>query len=216
MNNTSEWKNKIHPNANKNLFYTLINDNNIAKKQIEDYWIYLIKRKLIILDSGIIIDGNIYVVNCKIKLQENVQITNQTFVTQKAIINQQELKQLIVSIQWNMKIHYHIPVLLQDLEDKKKQCLQENLFDNALIYAQQHLQICIDNFGSNHSFVADSYTFLGIICEEWDKKIECYNKALKISLHNFGINHPWIANICNRFGNGYDKNKQDELDITFF
>ncbi|ETO29089.1 hypothetical protein RFI_08034 [Reticulomyxa filosa] len=119
-NNTSEWKNKIHSNANKNSTYTLINDNN--------------------------------------------------------------------------------------LEDKKKQCLQEKLFDNALIYAQQNLQICIDNFGSNHPFVADLYTFLGIICGEWDK----------IFLHHFGINHPWIANICDHFGNGYDKNKQYDEAIEYY
>ncbi|ETO01642.1 hypothetical protein RFI_35798 [Reticulomyxa filosa] len=218
-NNISEWKNKIHlihsNEINENSFCTLINNENIEKEQMEDYWIYTIKRKLIIIDDDIVIDGNIYIVDCEIKLQENVQITTQVFITNNAMINQQELKQKIVPIQWDIKIHCYIPVILQDLEDKKQQCLQENCFTDAFSHAQEHLQICVDNFGSKHPFVANSYNYLGLICEECDVAIECYKKALKISLDSFGINHPWIANICNHLGNEYGRNKQYDEAIEY-
>ncbi|ETO35898.1 hypothetical protein RFI_01162 [Reticulomyxa filosa] len=213
--------NNLHFNKNEvndNSFNILINDNNIEKKQIEEYWMYVIKRKLIILNDNIIIDGNIYAIDCDIKLQGNIQITTQFFITKNTIINQQELKQSIIPIQWDMEIHHNIPVTLQNLIDKQQQYLQENIFEDALFHSQQHLQLCINTFGLNHPFVADSYNYLGSVYrekKEYVESIEYYNKALTISLNVFGMNHPWTANIYTNIGRSYNRNNQYDKSIEY-
>ncbi|ETO12802.1 hypothetical protein RFI_24575 [Reticulomyxa filosa] len=222
-NNVSEWKNKIHSNENEtkeyiNSFYLLVNnDNIIEKKQIGDYWIYTIKRKLIIFDD-VTIDGNVYAVNCEIQSQGKINITTQIFVTENVIIDE-TLKQSITPILWDMKIHHDVLVQLQNLEDKQQQCSEKDLLDDAIIYSQQHLQICIDTFGSNHPFVANSYNNLGLVYEDkgqYNKAIESYERSIKIILDVFGNNHAWSINVYNNLGDSYDKKRYYRKAIEYY
>ncbi|ETN98632.1 hypothetical protein RFI_38860, partial [Reticulomyxa filosa] len=169
--NTLKWKNR---RDNLSSISNLVNSKENDIKEFGVYCMYVIKRRVIILED-IHIDGNIYAIDCELQCKGS-----------NTIINQQELKQSIIPIQWDMEIHHNIPVTLQNLIDKQQQYLQENIFEDALFHSQQHLQLCINTFGLNHPFVADSYNYLGSVYrekKEYVESIEYYNKALTISLN---------------------------------
>ncbi|ETO34827.1 TPR domain family protein [Reticulomyxa filosa] len=192
----------------------LAKTNKIVKRQFGEYWLYVIKSKLIILD-GVHVDGNIYAINCQIQYKENVKITTQLFATKDTIIDR-KLKQLISPILWNTNIHHNIPVKLQDLEEKEEQCSETKLFDERILHLQKHLQISTDTFGLEHPCVAISYNLMGIAYEDakqYGKAIEYYEKALKIILDTFGINHSFIVQLCQNLELVYSKNGQYEKSV---
>ncbi|ETO11050.1 hypothetical protein RFI_26327 [Reticulomyxa filosa] len=206
-NNTCEWNDtKESANVTKtrksiaDCFLKLLNDNKTEKKQMGEYWLYVIKRKLIIL-KDVRIDGNVYVVNCKLKCKKRANITTQLYITKNATIDQ-KLKQF----------------QLQELRDQYCQSLEKINLDNTLDYAQKCLDFCLDTFAIDHPFVADGHHNLGIAFyykKEYDKAIECSEKALHIILNVFGVNHGWTANV------EFDKNieyqqKALQIRLNFF
>ncbi|ETO14335.1 hypothetical protein RFI_23031 [Reticulomyxa filosa] len=195
--NSPGWKNK---RDNISLFMTLISNEKNDKKEFGEYCMFVIKKKLIILEEEINIDGNIYAVDCKLICKRNANITTQLFVTKNAIIDQQ-LKQLTSPIQWNTKIHYDIPLLLQDIEDKGDQCKEKKFFDASINYLQQYLQIATNTFGSDHPYVATSNAYDKK--EKFNKAIEYYKKSLKIRLYIFGGIHADVAHSYNNLGLSY-------------
>ncbi|ETO09618.1 hypothetical protein RFI_27758 [Reticulomyxa filosa] len=215
-NGISEWKERITKldlikinKSDTGSFLMLLDDNKTEKKQIGEYWIYAIKRKLIILQD-INIDGNVYAVNCDIQCKGKVDITTQLYVTKKAKIDQ-KLKQTIAPIQWNTKIHYNVLLKIRDLSDKRLQCSKKNLLDDAIAYAQEYISFSIKIFGSNHPFVADGYNDLGLSLHskcKYDKAFECFEKALTISLLFFEANHIWIGNIYSNLFSLHNSVKQ--------
>ncbi|ETO27015.1 hypothetical protein RFI_10115 [Reticulomyxa filosa] len=207
--NTPEWKGA---RDNPFSFVTLMNKDNVIKKQFGSYWLYATKSELVILED-IYVDGNIYESNCKLVCKENVNITIQIFVMTKSVIDQQ-LQQLFSFVQWDTKIHHDIPIQLQELEEKKEECLAKELLDDSIVHLQKYLQLCIDTFGCNHPYVAISYNLLGITYfdkKQQDESIEIFEKALKIVLNNFGNNCNIITLLYNNLGGAYaDKNQYDE------
>ncbi|ETO30727.1 hypothetical protein RFI_06389 [Reticulomyxa filosa] len=163
------------------------------------YGLYVIQRNLVILNE-VNIDGNVYAI-------DNVIITTQLFVTCGVTIDQ-KLKQYIVLIQWNTKIHHDISVQLQ--------CIDQSSHNTLL---------GVENFGTNHHYVANSYNNLGIVYkrkEIHNKAIECYEKALKINLEFLKDNQYDISELYNNLGfthyikmNEYDKSiEYFELSLT--
>ncbi|ETO11209.1 hypothetical protein RFI_26167 [Reticulomyxa filosa] len=198
-------------------FITIINNDKDEKYQFGDYWVYVIKKKLVIL-NGINIDGNIYAIDCEIRLEENANITTQIFFAKNVIIHQ-KFKHIISPIQWNARFHYEIPVRLQGLQDKAKDCFKKNVFDYAIFEFQKALDLSINAFGPNHAYVADSYNSLGLSYDKkghYEKAIECYEKSLKITLNIFGKNHAWVANLYNHLGHVYDNKQQYEDAINYY
>ncbi|ETO10596.1 hypothetical protein RFI_26781 [Reticulomyxa filosa] len=212
--NTYEWKTMININSNKindnslPLFSMLINDNTIEKKLFGEYWLYVIKRKLIIFDE-INIDGNIYVIDCEFQYKSNFKNLQQIFVTKNAIIDQQ-LKKSIKIIQWDVKLHHDIPIQLQDFEDKEKICTTEKNFNDSLIYLQKYLQLAINTFGLKHPYVAIAYNMIGIVHyykKDFINAMEFYEKSLKIIIDNFGENYAFVSQLYHNIAIVYeDKN----------
>ncbi|ETO19245.1 hypothetical protein RFI_17989 [Reticulomyxa filosa] len=172
---------------NENSLIALINNKNVEKRQFRDYWLYIIKKKLIVLNN-ITIDGNMYVINCEIECKKDINITTQLFITKDTIINQQ-LKQIILPIEWDTKLHHDIPLQLQNLNDKGEKYSDEGHFDEAVLYLQNALQICSSTFGPYHPYVGDLQNNLGIIYRKqghYHKSIMWYEKGLEIRIQNFG------------------------------
>ncbi|ETO31231.1 hypothetical protein RFI_05888, partial [Reticulomyxa filosa] len=70
---------KKKSNGMTSSFISCINNDAITKKQeYGDYWLYVMKQNLIIFDE-MIIDGNVYAVECEIECKGNVTITTQLF-----------------------------------------------------------------------------------------------------------------------------------------
>ncbi|ETO33089.1 hypothetical protein RFI_04018, partial [Reticulomyxa filosa] len=196
--NKPEWKKN---NDNFSSFITSISSESIDKKQFKDYWVYIIKEKLIILN--------------KIDIDEDVNITSQLFITKNAIIDEKIKK---VSILWNKHFNYDIPVQLQDLEDKKEESLQKKLFDDALIYLHKHLEITVNSFGFIHPYVVVSYNLIGNRYEEkiqYDKAINFYEKALQILLTIFGNNCPFVSQLYENSAVAYGNKGLHEKAIEF-
>jgi len=69
----------------------------------------------------------------------------------------------------------------------------------------------------NHLNIADTYKSMGVICydmKNYDKALECYEKALaimKISLHS---DHPLIAEIYTNIANAYKQSLFTESSKT--
>ncbi|ETO28961.1 hypothetical protein RFI_08162 [Reticulomyxa filosa] len=212
--NTPEWKGINDTSSLPSSFITLVNNNKSERKQFDKYWMYVIKSNSVILDN-VNIDGNMYAINCEIQFNENVNITIQLFITKNVIIDQR-LKQSISPILWNTKMHYDIPVLLQDLENKDEQCKLKKLFDGSIIHLQKHLQICTSSFGFNHPYVAISYNMIGLRYDDkgqYDKAIEFFGKALEIILDIFGINYSFVAQLYYNLGLTYDNKQQYDKSI---
>ncbi|ETN97422.1 hypothetical protein RFI_40108, partial [Reticulomyxa filosa] len=202
---TPEWKKTM----------TIV--HNVVKKEFKRYWVYAIKSKLIILND-IRIDGNVYVINCELQCKQNVNITTQLFITENAIVDPQ-LKQSFSPIQWNTKIHYNIPAILQDLENKDEACLERLLYDDSIFYLKQYLQICIDTFGLSHPYIVIAYRMLGLTYDDkgqYDIAIEFYEKALKIMVDIFGINYVLVAQLYHNLGTSYDNKRQYENAIEHY
>ncbi|ETO15599.1 hypothetical protein RFI_21766 [Reticulomyxa filosa] len=213
----SEWKIEKDSSSCASSFITLINNGNIIKKQFDQYWMYVIKTKLIILDN-VNIDGNMYVINCELQCKENVNITVQVFVTKNAIV-QQHTRQFFSPILWNTKIHHDISLQLQDLENKGDECSSNKRFNDSIIYLQNYLQICVDTFGFDHPFVAVSYNIIGITyddSEQHDKAIQLFEKALKIILNIFGSNCIFVAQLYHNIGDTYYNKKQYDKSIEYY
>ncbi|ETO26255.1 hypothetical protein RFI_10883 [Reticulomyxa filosa] len=191
-NNTHEWK---HLNVNKGSdsdcsFRKLINDKSVVIKKKEDYLIYVIIKKMIILDD-VTINGNVYAVDCDIRCQGQID---------------EQLRSSLAPIQWNTKMHYHIPLQLQNLQHKKQESLIAELFDEAIVYSQQFLQIYLDSFGFAFPLVADTYDCLGVLFNnkgQYDQAIECHEKALKITTDILGTDNTFAAAIDANLGLAY-------------
>ncbi|ETO03364.1 TPR repeat-containing protein, partial [Reticulomyxa filosa] len=183
----------LNKKVNDNLYsiLALANDNKIKKKKFEDYCMYVIKRDVVVLKVAV--DGNIYVVDCKLECDGLVNVTTQIFVTSKAIVDER-LKQFIYFIPWNTKMHHDIPVQFQELEDNAEKCRKQGLFDESVFYSQKYLQIASDNFEFYH-YTAIGYHLLGLIYDnkkEYEKEIECYENILTVRKKIFGN-----TNVCN-------------------
>ncbi|ETO21669.1 hypothetical protein RFI_15535 [Reticulomyxa filosa] len=200
---------KSTTNGNKNSFLTLINSDKVIKQRVEEYSVYLLKSKLVILDANVYIDGNVYAINCEMQCQKNVKISTQLFVTSKTIVDQ-KLQLSIAPIQWNTMVYHDIPIQLQYLQDKAKNASQKRQFDDAICHLQKALQISIDHFGSTHPYVSDIYLHFGFIYHkkgDFDKAIEYSNLALQIQLAVFEGNHADIGLSYNNLGVSYLKKK---------
>ncbi|ETO22488.1 hypothetical protein RFI_14710 [Reticulomyxa filosa] len=209
--NASEWKSK---DDNPSSFTTLVQKDNVNKKKIQTYEVYVIKSECIIFDE-VNIDGNVYVINCKIQCQANITITTQLFVTKDSTV-EQKLKQPLPLIQWNTKIHHDIPIQLQDFHEKKDKCSERKLFDDAILHLQKYLQLCVDTFGCNHSYVAISYNLIGNTYfekSEYNEAIEYYQKALKIISE---IHCPFVAQLYHNLGDSFNHSKQYNKAIECF
>ncbi|ETO35091.1 hypothetical protein RFI_01984 [Reticulomyxa filosa] len=207
-NDISHWKNTV--DSNEFSFHRLIN-NGIQKLEIQDYWVYIIKSRLIILEE-ITIDGNVCAIQCEIQCKGNVNITTQLFITNQSIIDP-SLTSSISPIQWNTKIHHGISIRFQGLENRADHCTRIVRADNGIVYLQNCLHLSIQTFGNHHSYVANAYNNLGLaycIKGYHDKAIECNEAALKISLDVFGVNHVWTANIYNNSGVSYHNKSEYE------
>ncbi|ETO33025.1 hypothetical protein RFI_04082 [Reticulomyxa filosa] len=202
------WKNLKDKFA---AFIALVNNDNVEQKQFEEYWLYVIKRKVIVLDA-VNIDGNVYAVDCEIQCKGSVNIAIQLFVTKNAMIDP-VLKRSIAPIQWNTQMHHDIPVQLQAFEDDEEKCSEKKQFDIAIIHLQKHLQIAIDQFGLHHPYVAISYNMIGnahYYNKQYDKSIEFYEKSLKSILSIFGTNYSIVAQLYHNLGNTYNDKFQYE------
>ncbi|ETO33500.1 hypothetical protein RFI_03601 [Reticulomyxa filosa] len=212
--NVNEWKTTIpllrREQDHNNVFNSLIGNKRVEKKQIGHYWIYVLKREILILDD-VNIDGNIYVINCEIKCERKVRVSTQIF-TSNAVISQ-HLKCRIPPIQWHSKFHYEIPLQLQDLEDIQQQYSQDGSFTDAIIYLEKHLRLSRDAFGLIHPYVAIAYHRLAIAYEndeQYDQAIECNKWALKISLDTFELTHASIISLYNKIELAYHKQMKHE------
>ncbi|ETO27817.1 hypothetical protein RFI_09314, partial [Reticulomyxa filosa] len=160
----------------------LLCQHKTKKKRFGGYWMYVIKCKFVVLHE-INIDGNVYVVNCKIQCEGSVNITTQLFVTKDAIVDEM-LRQSTSFIPWDTNIHHDIPLQLEQLENKEKQCLYEGYADDALLYAQTHFQMAVHTFGFEHPIVSGSCAMLGnchFYKREYDKHDACHAMALEIN-----------------------------------
>ncbi|ETO23040.1 hypothetical protein RFI_14146, partial [Reticulomyxa filosa] len=201
--NTLKWKNK---NDNLATLNALVNDEKNDIKEFGEYYMYVIKRKLIVLET-INIDGSVYAIGCELQCKGDVNITTQLFVTKNAVIDKQ-LMQTLSTIQWNTQTHYCIPLLLQDLEHKENECSNKKLFDESLVHEQKYLQIAIDTFGSSHHYVAIAYNLLGITYDnkgQPEQAIEFFEKALKIAQDIFGIKCNFVSHLYFNVGVTYNK-----------
>ncbi|ETO05499.1 hypothetical protein RFI_31899 [Reticulomyxa filosa] len=203
----SEWKNE---NDSLSPFITFTdNDFKPEKKKFGEYFVYTIKRKIIVADK-INFDGNIYIVDCEFQCKENINITTQSFVTKNAVITQQ-VKQAISPIQWNAYIHHDIAVQLQELEDREEQCTEKKMYNDSMSSLQKHLEISVNTFGHNHTYVAISYNLIGGVYYykgDHDKSIESLDKAANILLNLFGVNHGGVASSYNNLGYVYENKGQ--------
>ncbi|ETO36574.1 hypothetical protein RFI_00490 [Reticulomyxa filosa] len=220
--NVSEWPNKPNQNLNKNgdLLFSFISSVSSGKtktKQFGEYWLYVLKKKLVILED-MVIDGNVYAVNCEIQCQGKVNITTQLFVSDNAIIDS-NLKQEILPIEWNTRLHHDIPVYLQDLQDNAEECLENEVFDDAILNLQKCLQISVETFGCNHAYIADSYHKIGNANLEkklYDNAIEFYKKSLELRLELFGIYHPLVADSYNNLGLSFHDKGQYDKAVEYY
>ncbi|ETO36160.1 hypothetical protein RFI_00901 [Reticulomyxa filosa] len=212
--NTLKWKTR---NDNLSSIAALVNNDKDDIKEFGEYIMYVVKRKLIMLEE-INIDGNIYAVDCEIHCKGHVNITTQIFATKHAMIDQQ-LKQSFPFIRWNTKIHRDIAVQLQDLEYKEEECTNKRLFDESILHFQNYLQIVIDNFGVNHPYIVVAYNTIGLRHRDkgqYDKAIELFEKALQIISDIFGINYKFVAQLHGNLGNVYNKKEKYEEAIACF
>ncbi|ETO35546.1 hypothetical protein RFI_01518 [Reticulomyxa filosa] len=194
-------------NFSSSFLHLLLNNKNINKEQFTDYWIYVIKSKMITLD-GITIDGNVYAVNCEIQCKGDVNITTQLFYTENCIIDEKLKTNSMKFILWDIKIHCDIPILLQDLEDENENFSRSGNFDDAIIYLQKHLQICTNTFGYFHPYVAISYNLIGFLFDDkhqHDIAIHYYEKGLNILLNIFGLYSSFVSSLYENLGITYNK-----------
>ncbi|ETO26414.1 hypothetical protein RFI_10725 [Reticulomyxa filosa] len=205
--NGLQLQNTIRPNvvqANTDVsFLTLVNNEKAEKKKFGEYWLFVIKSNMIILDE-VTIDGNVYAIDCETECQKGVNITTQFFIAKHAIVNQR-LSQCISTIQWNTRLHHDIPVQIQILQDKAEQCSEIQEFDDAIAHLQIALRLSTETFGPNHPYVADSYHKI-----DYDKAISFYKKSLQIRLDIFGNNHVDVANSYYNLGLAYDEKGEYE------
>ncbi|ETO12733.1 hypothetical protein RFI_24643 [Reticulomyxa filosa] len=226
--NTLNWqKKKTDPNSSKtssNLssssfsFIELVNNNNKTnKKQFAEYYMYLIKSELIILE-GITIDGNVYAIDCEMQCKENVNITSQLFVTKNSVIDQQS-KQSVIPIEWNTKMNCDIPIRLQDLEYKEEESSQQRHFDDSILYSQEHLQLSTNTFGFDHPYVAVSFNMISNCYynkRNYKKSIELLSKALNIVLNALGVHCRFAAQLNYNFGNTYSQKGLCDIAIGYY
>ncbi|ETO27133.1 hypothetical protein RFI_10001 [Reticulomyxa filosa] len=220
--NLFEWQKIANPDLiktyhNSFLFRLLVNNDKVNKKQFREYCVYTMKDKLLHLD-GLDVDGNVYAINCEIQSQENINVTTQFYVTKDTIIDQ-KLKKLISPIQWNTKIHYEIPLKIQEIEDKEENCSGKQLFDDAIVHLQNYLQLSIEMFGVNNHYVAIAYNLLAIAYYhkgQNSKAIEYNEKALKLLLHIFGMKCVFVAQLYENLGVTYKNNGRHDKAIECY
>ncbi|ETO35900.1 hypothetical protein RFI_01164 [Reticulomyxa filosa] len=211
--NTLKWKNR---RDNLSSISNLVNSKENDIKEFGVYCMYVIKRRVIILED-IHIDGNIYAIDCELQCKGSVNITTQLFVTKNATIDT-TLKQSISAIQWNTKIHHDIPIQFQTLDDEGEKYIELRLFNESAVCWQQYLQIAIDDFGSNHHYVAIAYNLIGnVYCyqRQYNKTIEFYEKVLQILLNVFGTHCNFVAHLYENLGYTYDAITQYEKAIEY-
>ncbi|ETO11728.1 hypothetical protein RFI_25648 [Reticulomyxa filosa] len=207
--NSAEW-------ANSSFVMSMNDDNGMNKQQFGEYWMYVIKCKLQILNE-VNIAGNVYAIDNEIQCKGNVTIMSQLFITTNAIVDSQ-LKQAISPIPWNTKVHYNVPARLQDFEEKGEQCSKKRLYNDAILHLQKHLQLSVNTFGLDHPYVAISYNLLGLTHDskkQYDKAIEYFEKALKVILKRYGDNHALVAQLYHHLGNTYANKKRLDKSIEY-
>ncbi|ETO20778.1 hypothetical protein RFI_16440 [Reticulomyxa filosa] len=211
--NISQMNDKINEHLHKIndepcLFLSLMNSNKAVKKRtFGSYCIYAIESKLVIFDDGVDIDGNVYAINCSVQCQKNVKISMQFFVSENTVVDP-KLQLSITPTQWNTKIYHDIPLQLEGLIHKSKNCSKKSLFADAISCAQKSVKIAIRTFGDEHPYVADTNHYLGVAYykkKRYRKAITCYEKAFHIRSIFFGTNHDEIATTYNCLGITYDR-----------
>ncbi|ETO14131.1 hypothetical protein RFI_23238 [Reticulomyxa filosa] len=209
VHNASKWE---HTNNDRSLspfsFITLVNNGKVLTEQSNSYWLYIIKSELVILND-VKIDGNVYVVDCKLQCKENVDIAIQVFITKKAIIEQQvALKNSL--IQWNTKYHHHIALQLQYYECEGNDLLSAGQVFSALAPFKKYYQLCVDTFGVNHPYIFVAYYYLGIVNfeqEKYKEAITMFEKALQIMINILGNNGDFEAKFYHCLGIGFKEDK---------
>ncbi|ETO30532.1 hypothetical protein RFI_06588 [Reticulomyxa filosa] len=213
---TSEWREDVS-SSSPSSFIQLIRNDNVIKKQYRNYWMYVIKGKLITLEN-VTIDGNVYIVNCELKSKENTAITTQMIITKNAMIDK-KWKECVSVIEWDMKAHYEIPLKLDDFEKKDEEYASKKLLNESLNYLQKYLKFCIKNFGLNHPYIAISYNMIGLTYndkEEYNDAIKYFEKALQILLNIFGINYPFVSQLYFNLANTYSDKSEYDASILYY
>ncbi|ETO11922.1 hypothetical protein RFI_25455 [Reticulomyxa filosa] len=215
--NSSEWKNVKDEYYFSNFsFIKLVNDDNIIKEEFDEYWLFEIRDKLIILDN-ICIDGSIYIVNCELQCKKNVDIKSNIFITKNGIFSEEEKKDIKI-IEWNTKIYYEILIKLQDIEENLNKYFLEKKWDDCFINSEKYLKICIETFGLNNYYVATAYNNIGILFkakEQPDKAIEFIEKAINI-MNNYEKDNMFIAQLYHNLGESYNSLEQHDIAINLF
>ncbi|ETO29751.1 hypothetical protein RFI_07370 [Reticulomyxa filosa] len=215
----SKWKKE---NDNFYSIINLINDKQNDIKKYKDYCLYIIKTKTTIVLEEIVIDGNVYVVDCKLECKGIVQITTQLFEEEctkrelftNSISHIQKYYQL--SIDTFGLNHPFVAIsynLLALTHDNNKQP------DKAIEYFEKALKITLDIFGVNYSFVAQLYDNLGNTYErkgQYDTAIECHSRSLQIRLEIFGTSHVEVAWSYINLGSTYQNKVEYDKAIEFY
>ncbi|ETO24703.1 hypothetical protein RFI_12454 [Reticulomyxa filosa] len=191
--NTLKWKNR---NDNLSSLLNLVNNIEDDIKDFEDYLVCVIKRKAILLQD-INIDGNAYAIDCELQCKGYTKITTQLFVTANARIDQQ-LRQSLSIIKWNMEIHHDVPLQLRAIEYEEEKCTEDRYLSKSINHLERHLQFSIDTLGADHLFVAISYNMLGLRYynkRDYDSAIHAFEKALRVIIGSYGVNFPFGAQL---------------------
>ncbi|ETO30461.1 hypothetical protein RFI_06660 [Reticulomyxa filosa] len=210
---TSQWQDTRNPSS----FISLVYKNKADKQQFGEYWMYVIKGNVVLLDN-VDIDGNLYAIGCEIQCRGNVNITMELFVTTNTIIDE-KLKRSILPVQWKTHLHHDVPVQLQDLKDNARKCFGNSSYEEAIKHFLLALELSIENFEFDHPHIADAYNNLGLGYArrgKYDKALECHEKSLRISLDIFGTNHNDVADSYYSLGNIYDSKQQYDKAIEYY
>ncbi|ETO18440.1 hypothetical protein RFI_18823 [Reticulomyxa filosa] len=209
--NTLKWKNN---DDNLLSIIKLMDNKKDDIKEFGEYCMYVIRRKLIVLEQ-VNIHGNVYIIDCELQCRGEVNITTQIFIAKNAIIDK-KLKQCISPIQWSTQIHHNIPIKFQDIEDQEEQYTKQKLYDRSIFLLRKYLQTAIDTFGVNHHYVAIAYNLLALVHSDrgqFKKAIELFENALKILFDIFGIKCSFVAQLYINLGHTYNKTNQYDKAI---
>ncbi|ETO18944.1 hypothetical protein RFI_18300 [Reticulomyxa filosa] len=213
----SKCLDNIHSKGSFCPFQTWLDNCKIDKKQFGEYWVYEIATDKVMLED-VNIDGNVYAVDCKIQCKGSVNISTQLFVTKNATVDPQ-LGRVLSPIEWNTKIHYEVPLQLQQFEHEKEITSKKRLFSKSLVFLQHYLQFAIELFGLDNPYVAIGYNMIGNIYSDkgdYDRAVEFHEKALKVMLDIFGVNYPIVAQLYHNLAKASKNNGHNDKSIAYY
>jgi tetratricopeptide (TPR) repeat protein len=92
-------------------------------------------------------------------------------------------------------------------------------YDNALEYYQKGLNIELNTFGSEHLYVANSYSFIGKVWSlkgEYDKALEFLYKCHEIQIKAFGEKHSSLATTYSIIGVVWDNKGEYDKSLELY